>query len=208
LTQNERRQGGVAGVLLAAGTGKRLGRVKALVEFDGSRLAERGVRTLARGGCRPVLVVLGASADEVEEACALDEAIVVTNEAWQEGMGGSVRLALAEAVELGVEAVVILPVDQPLVSAELVSRLIDAWRSGAAAAVATYRGEQATPVALDRSLFDYVASSAVGDVGARAFLRSNPDLVTPVACEDVGDPSDIDTEEDLLRIENLARTVP
>jgi len=198
----------VAGVLLAAGTGKRLGRVKALVEFDGSRLAERGVRTLARGGCRPVLVVLGASADEVEEACALDEAIVVTNEAWQEGMGGSVRLALAEAVELGVEAVVILPVDQPLVSAELVSRLIDAWRSGAAAAVATYRGEQATPVALDRSLFDYVASSAVGDVGARAFLRSNPDLVTPVACEDVGDPSDIDTEEDLLRIENLARTVP
>jgi len=86
-----------------------------------------------------------------------------------------------------------------------VRRVICAWRNGAVAAVATYGTEVSTQVVLDRSVWSGVASLAVGEVGARAFLRSNPELVTHVACEDVGDPSDIDTEEDLRRIESLAR---
>jgi nicotine blue oxidoreductase len=96
-----------------------------------------------------------------------------------------------------------MPVDQPLVTPALVSRLIGAWREGADAVVATYGGEMSTPVVLDRSLWPDVESRAVGDVGARAFLRSNLDLVTPLACDDVGDPSDIDTEDDLRRLEGL-----
>jgi CTP:molybdopterin cytidylyltransferase MocA len=195
----------VAGVLLAGGAGRRLGTAKALVGFKGRPLAERGVRTLADGGCRPVLVVLGASADEVQRACALGDAVVIVNEAWAHGLGGSVRAGLAEAERSGAMAVAMLPVDQPLVTPTLVRRVICAWRNGAVAAVATYGTEVSTPVVLDRSVWSGVASLAVGEVGARAFLRSNPELVTHVACEDVGDPSDIDTEEDLRRIESLAR---
>jgi CTP:molybdopterin cytidylyltransferase MocA len=194
----------VAGVLLAAGTGRRLGVVKALVELHGQPLAERGVRTLAAGGCRPVLVVLGAAAGEVQRACALGEAVVVTNEAWAQGMGGSVRAGLAEAERSGALAALVLPVDQPLVTPALVGRLIGAWRDGAVAAVATYGTEKSTPVVLDRSLWPDVAANAVGDVGAREFLRSNPELLTLVACDDVGEPFDIDTEDDLRRIEHLA----
>ncbi|MYW10849.1 NTP transferase domain-containing protein, partial [Streptomyces sp. SID2563] len=56
----------IAGLLLAAGGGRRLGgRPKALLEHRGRPLVEHALRTLREGGCGPVHVVLGASADEV-----------------------------------------------------------------------------------------------------------------------------------------------
>ncbi|HEY7920163.1 MAG TPA: NTP transferase domain-containing protein, partial [Streptosporangiaceae bacterium] len=53
--------GPVAGVLLAAGAGSRLGRPKALVEVDGVRLVDRGIWLLQSGGAAPLVVVTGAA---------------------------------------------------------------------------------------------------------------------------------------------------
>lgn len=201
-----KRAGDVAGVLLAAGGGRRLGTVKALLSFAGVPLVERGLATLRAGGCRPVLVVLGAAAEQVVGECSLGEAIVVVNQAWASGMGGSVRAALAEGRRLEAPALLVLAVDQPFVTPALVSRLIESWRQGAAAAVATYAGQLASPVVLDRSLWAQVQLHAVGDVGARAYLRADPAVVTAVPCDDVGRPEDIDTEEDLHRLEAIAKS--
>jgi CTP:molybdopterin cytidylyltransferase MocA len=40
-----------------------------------------------------------------------------------------------------------------------------------------------------------------GDRGARVSLALHPELVTEVPCDDVADPADVDTMEDLLRLE-------
>ena len=80
-----------AGLLLAAGEGRRLGRPKATLELDGERLVDRGVRTLRDGGCSPVLVVAGAAQIEVIGA------VVVPNPDWRDGMGSSLRAGLAAA---------------------------------------------------------------------------------------------------------------
>ncbi|HEY9240422.1 MAG TPA: NTP transferase domain-containing protein, partial [Streptosporangiaceae bacterium] len=53
--------GPIAGVLLAAGSGSRLGQPKALVELGGSRLVDRGVDLLRAGGAGPLVVVTGAA---------------------------------------------------------------------------------------------------------------------------------------------------
>lgn len=90
-------------------------------------------------------------------------------------------------------------VDQPGVGAEAVRRLVAAAHSGARVAVATYGGARRNPVLIAREHFDEVAATAVGDTGARAFLRAHPELVTEVPCDDVADPADIDTPDDLLR---------
>jgi len=198
------RSGEVAGVLLAAGAGRRLGMTKALASFAGKPLAERGLATLRAGGCRPVVIVLGAAARQVRRACSLGDAVIVVNRAWASGIGGSVRAGLAEARRRSAPAVLVLPVDQPLVSPALVARLIRSWCEGAAAAVATYRGEMGTPVLLDSSLWPQVNRHAIGDIGARGYLRANPGVVTLVACDDVGDPTDIDTSDDLRRLERVA----
>ena len=55
----------VAGLLLAAGGGRRYGMPKALVELDGRLFVESSAAVLRDGGCAPVIVVLGARADEV-----------------------------------------------------------------------------------------------------------------------------------------------
>jgi CTP:molybdopterin cytidylyltransferase MocA len=116
-------------------------------------------------------------------------------------MGASLRAGLEAAAAVGCEAVAVILVDQPLVSAEALRRLGDAWRAGAVAAVATYGGKPRNPVVLDHSIWTEVAAAAVGDVGARGWLRSHPERVVGVACDDSGDPVDIDTPSDLIELQ-------
>jgi CTP:molybdopterin cytidylyltransferase MocA len=184
----------VAGLLLAAGSGRRLGRPKALVELGGQRLVDRGTAVLRAGGCQPVVVVLGAA------VVAVPGAAVVVNGDWATGMGSSLRAGLA-ALPDDAAAVVVALVDQPHVGAEAVRRLVAAVEAGAAAAVATYGGQRGNPVALARAAWPEVARLAVGDVGARAFLTARPELVTPVPCDGTGRPDDIDTPADLAGLD-------
>lgn len=196
----------VAGLLLAAGAGRRMGLPKALVRLDGELLVERGVRLLTGGGCAPVLVMLGARAAEVTAAADLDAARVVVNPDWETGMGSSLRAGLA-ALPDDADAVVIALADQPLIGAEAVRRLIAAWRAGAPdAAVATYDGEARNPVLLDRRAWTSAAVSATGDRGARAFLRGAYDArVVEVPCDGTGSPADLDTPEQLADLSRQER---
>ena len=186
----------VAGLLLAAGAGRRMGRPKALVEYDGRLLVERALALVTEGGCSPNHVVLGASLDEVVATADLTGATVVPNPDWPSGMGSSLRAGL-DSLPADAEAVVVTLVDQPLLTARTVRRLLAAYEQGAVAAIATYAGKPRNPVLLARSTWADVAALAVGDVGARAYLRSHPGLTTPVPCDDVGSPEDLDTPEDL-----------
>lgn len=183
----------VTGLLLAAGSGSRLGRPKALLEVGGERLVDRGVRTLTAGGCAPVMVVLGAAETVVRGAHT------VHNPDWRTGMGSSVRAGI-DALPDSADAVLIALADQPLVTPEAVRRLVRAHEQGARAAVATYQGNQRNPVLLGREHWSAAYAMAVHDVGARPFLRAYSHLVTAVSCDDIASPEDIDTVEDLERV--------
>jgi CTP:molybdopterin cytidylyltransferase MocA len=183
-------------VLLAAGEGRRLGTAKALVELGGKRLVDWGVGLLREGGTSPVVVVTGAVPVDMAGV------VVVPNPAWRAGMGSSLAAGL-RALPDGCEAAVIALVDQPLIGPRAVERLIAAYRTGAEAAVAAYDGKPRNPVLLARRLWADVLAAAVGDVGARPYLRAHPDLVTLVECSDTGSPDDVDTAEDLARVGRL-----
>jgi len=200
----------IAGVLLAAGGGSRFGQPKALVELDGMTFAERAVALLRAGGTDPVLVVTGAVPVEVADVR------IVHNPDWRTGMGSSVRAALCALSEPAspgksesdVAAAVIALVDQPLVGAAAVRRLIDAYRAGASVAVAGYHGQPRNPVLIAREHWADVIATATGDSGARAFLRARPELVTLVECGDTGSPDDVDTPADLVRVTSHIRSKP
>jgi nicotine blue oxidoreductase len=213
----------VAGILLAAGEGSRLGQPKALVIIRGQSLARRGIGLLQAGGAAPVIVVTGAAQlDPAQlDAAPLDSArldaaqfgtgtsdgalhgvISVHNPRWQTGMGSSLTVGLA-AVPGQCTAAVLALADQPLVGPEAVRRLIAAHAAGAPVAVACYEGQPRNPVLISREHWAEVAQLAAGDVGARPFLRAHPELVTQIECGDTGRPDDIDTPEDLARVEGL-----
>jgi CTP:molybdopterin cytidylyltransferase MocA len=191
----------VAGILLAAGGGSRLGRPKALVELGGESLARRGVRLLHDGGAAPIVLVTGAVAVD------LPGVLAAHNPDWRSGMGSSLTAGLA-MVPQGSGAAVIALVDQPLVGPEAVRRLIAAYLAGARVAVAAYDGAPRNPVLLAREHWPEVATLAVGDAGARAFLRAHPELVTLVECGDTGSPDDLDTRADLRRLSGQVRPLP
>jgi len=190
----------VAGLLLAAGQGSRMGGPKALLEVAGEPLVRRGIRLLVEGGCAPVVVVVGACADRVRALC--DGAQVVQADDWFTGMGASLRAGLAA---LDADACVVALVDQPLVSPDAVRRLRAAHDDGAVAAIATYGGRPRNPVLLDRSTWPGVIAGAQGDEGARGWLRAHAALVVAVDCTDAGAPDDLDTPQDLAALREAAR---
>ena len=180
----------VAGLVLAAGQGSRLGGPKALVELNGERLADRAARVLREGGCEPVYVVSGAAPVDVAGATT------VVNDEWATGMASSLRAGLA-ALSDTAEAVVISLVDQPGIGSDVVARLVRRLNEGHQLVVATYDGQPRNPVGVVRQLWAAASASAVGDEGLRPFIRDHPDQVEAVECADIADPTDIDTPEDL-----------
>lgn len=183
----------VAGVLLAAGEGKRLGTPKALVELGGRRLVDRGADLLRDGGTAPVVVVTGAAPVTVPDV------VLVPNPDWRTGMGSSLAVGL-RALPGWCTAAVIALVDQPLIGAGVVRRLVAAHQAGAEIVVAAYHGRPRNPVLLARRHWTAVIAAADGDTGARPYLRAHPGLVTLVECADIGSPDDVDTPEDLARV--------
>ncbi|MET9768050.1 nucleotidyltransferase family protein [Streptomyces sp. NPDC006415] len=192
----------VAGVLLAAGGGRRLGgRPKALLEHRGRPLIEHALRSLRNGGCGPLHVVLGAAADEVRARADLTGCAVTVNPGWEEGMGSSLRLGLAALSATDADAALVLLVDQPGIGAEAVARVRLAYRSRLSLAAASYGGERGHPVLFGADRWRDIAAGAVGDQGARAYLREHRDAITLVECSDVAEAYDIDTSQDLRHLE-------
>ncbi|MCT2583318.1 nucleotidyltransferase family protein [Actinophytocola gossypii] len=187
---------GVAGVLLAAGAGRRFGMPKALVRHGGSLFVERAAAVLLAGGCTPVVVVLGASADEVRATAQLPEASIVDNPEWMTGMGSSLRAGLAALAGTDATAALVLPVDTPGVTADAVAR-VAALAGPDALARATYHGRPGHPVLIGRTRWAAVAEQATGDAGARRYLAAHQPREVP--CEDVASGRDVDRPEDLPR---------
>lgn len=180
----------VAALVLAAGGGRRYGMPKALVEYGGSLLVERAVRTAA-AVCDPVLVVLGAQAVDVWRTADLSGATVLANRDWETGMASSLRTGLdgLRGWPARVDAVLVLLVDMPGMTPAALARMAG-HAAPDALAVPTYDGVRGHPVLLGREHWAGVAESATGDEGARAYLAAHP--VTEVDCTGLADPTDLD----------------
>ena len=172
-----------AGLVLAAGEGKRFGGPKQLARLDGRPLIEHALQALA--GLERVVVVLGARADEIRAEADLRHAEIVVCAGWAEGMGASLRAGLGALGDAG--EVVIVLADQPFNTREVVARVRAASGDGARA---VYGGAPGHPVVLRRPLLER-AGELRGDRGFRGVA------MTEVECGDLADPQDIDTRADL-----------
>ena len=191
---------GVSAVVLAAGAGSRFGGGKLLASFRGRTLIEATLSGLRGAPVDEIIVVAGAEGERLRSISTADEMRVIDNPDWAEGMSTSVRAGL-RACASDTRAAVICLADQPLVGAEAVERLVEAFRRGARIAVATYGGEMRNPVLFARGVWPLLLREMSGDKGARVFLKHHQDIVTEVACDDIADPTDVDTVEDLRRLE-------
>lgn len=179
----------VCGLVLAAGAGTRYGRPKALAsEPDGTAWVARAVRTLADAGCSPVLVALGAARDDAAPLVPAPARIVPVAD-WSEGLGATLRAALAAAGDTDAVAVLVVPVDVPDLPASVCRRLLGHSSRGALVR-AVYRGEPGHPVLIGRDHWPELARTASGDRGAGPYLRAN--AADEIECADLWHGADVD----------------
>jgi nicotine blue oxidoreductase len=189
----------IVAIVLAAGEGSRIGGPKALLRLGDRSFLAHACGALQRPGVGSVVAVIGAEAARVRaEADLPGEVVVVENRGWREGMLSSVWDGLGGAEALGAEAVLLHPVDHPLIATETVDRVVGALEDGAFAAIPTHDGRRGHPGGFGKAAFAALRA-APPDRGARAVLRAHPGRVVHVE----GDPGclvGIDTPADLERL--------
>ncbi len=188
----------VVAIVLAAGEGRRMGGPKALLPLGDATFLAHACRLFARPGVASVVAVLGAEAERVRVEAGLPaEATAVVNDRWREGMLSSVWRGLDAAEAEAADAVLLHPVDHPLVQPATIDRVIRALSFSAAIAVPTWDGRRGHPGGFHRSVFAELRA-APPDRGARAVLAADPGRVVHVP----GDPgcvTGIDTPGDYVR---------
>ncbi len=175
----------IAAIILAAGASTRLGSPKQLVRLGAETLLERSVRIAIEADCSPVVVVLGANVAQILAGCDIQDATVVINDNWNEGMSTSIQCGI-EALQDEVDGAVLMACDQPAVTSAHLRALLESGRTTASA----YSGRQGTPAFFQAGMFSDLRQ-LWGDAGARQILQIMPAIPLPLG------EVDFDTVEDL-----------
>ena len=181
-----------------------MGQAKAGLPYGrtGETVLSRIVSVLLQGGVPRVAVVAGAHIDAVRRAMPATErrAFVVEHPGWAEGQLSSLLAGLNAIDDADFEAVLVTPVDVPLVSVSTVEALIREWRRTRAPIVRPVHGPRhGHPVIFDRSVFEELRA-ADRDTGAKAVFAIHRDQILDVEVEDAGAFEDMDTPEDYQRV--------
>jgi molybdenum cofactor cytidylyltransferase len=187
----------IAGLVLAAGLAKRMGRPKLLLELRGKAVVRWSVEAvLPHVG--DLIVVTGNDDARIRATLEGLPLRVAVNPRPQAGQGSSIAVGVA-ALGAGTSAVVIALGDQPWLPAGVIPALLRVREeTGRAVVVPVYRGVQGTPVLFAAEVFGELGVLA-GDTGARSIVQARPERVARVAL-DVPMPPDVDTPEDYARL--------
>jgi molybdenum cofactor cytidylyltransferase len=177
-----------------------MGAPKQALHFRGESLLRRAALAAQAAGSHPIVVVVGAHEEVSRRELRGVDVHVVANEQWESGMASSIRAGLAAllASEPHIAAAILLLCDQPHVSADVVSRLISAFRTTRCPVIASaYGGSFGAPALFGSALFREL-SSVAGAAGAKQVIQRHSSVARflPFACAEV----DIDTPDDYARL--------
>ncbi len=199
----ERRAPSVAIILLAAGASTRMGRPKLLLRYGSRSFLRHAAEVAAASICRPILVVLGAYANQLQSE--IDDLPVrsVINERWADGMGSSIQVGVGALKTYdradNTEALVLMLCDQPFVTAAVIHNLVTAFRSnGKSISASEYGGTLGVPAVFGREYFAALAALS-GAAGAKHIIAAHASEVMRVPFPQGA--TDVDTPEDYRQLQ-------
>jgi len=182
-------------IVLAAGMSTRMGTQKLLLPFAGMTMIEKVVENILNSGIENVLIVLGANRTEIEEILEFWPVQLTWNENFREGMHTSV-IAGVNALPESAKAVAFFLGDQPLISPEVVMKVVEEWQnSGKGIVIPLYDGKRGHPPLYDLK-FRNELQNLDPSVGLRSVAQRFQDEIIEVETECPGILKDIDTKED------------
>jgi molybdenum cofactor cytidylyltransferase len=185
-------------VMLAAGESQRFGGIKQLAELDGQAMVRRSVLTAIETG-RPVVVVTGANAAQIESVLDDLPIRIARHPQWQEGMGSSLAAGVGHVADHFPHAsgVMVCLADQPLIDATIYTAMLQ--RHGQAAdrvLVTEYNDVSGPPALFPRDCFAKLRACS-GARGAHALIEQEAARVERFPASDL---IDVDTLADLQRV--------
>lgn len=199
---------GVTAVVLAAGSATRFGGAKLLAPLRGRPVLQHVLDALTAAALARIVVVLGERAEGVEAAIAWPPGTErVRNPRPADGLASSLRIGVAAARGGGDPAAIVLALgDQPLLRPDVVRALLAAAEPDRSVVVPRYAdGSNPNPVVLRPAAYPLV-DEATGDRGLGPVLAAHPEVVLEV--EVTGSNPDVDTRDDLDRIQGAGSRVP
>jgi molybdenum cofactor cytidylyltransferase len=188
----------VAAIILAAGRSTRMGGPnKLLAELGGKTLVRIVAEQALASKAAEVIVVTGYQAEQVEKALQGLKVKFVRNPDFAGGLASSVKAGVAAVPDNADGAVVCLG-DMPLISANLIDRLIEAFAPdrGNLIVVPVSDSRRGNPVLWSRRFFNELMTLD-GDIGARHLIAKHSEAVAEVPVEGHGAFLDIDTPQAL-----------
>ena len=188
-------------ILLAAGSSSRLGRPKQLIEFQGKKLIQKAIEEAQKSKSDSLVVVLGWNPELIKSAFDSKQIPFVINENWEEGMASSMQTGLRFLMEKEhPDQVILMLVDQPFVDADLLNSLIlEKEKSGKGIVACSYSETFGVPAIFDRAYFDEMLSLQGSEGAKKVIMKNKADVF---AVDFPLGAMDLDTEEDLKRLEN------
>lgn len=193
----------IAGIVLAAGRSRRMGRPKPLLRFRGASFLERAVDALREGGCGEVVVVAAPPDDPaaaaIAEAAGRAGARVVVSPRPDAEQVDSLRAGLAALPPEAIAAVV-LPADVPGVDSAAVRAVVEAFRErGAPVVRAVHAGKHGHPVLFARRVFADLFAASLPE-GARSVVHAHAAELEEVEVSSPALLLDVDTPDDYRRL--------
>lgn len=160
----------LAALILSAGASSRMGRPKALLPYREGTFLEHLIEVTRHPRIGLTRVVLGAGAETIQTMAKLDPSIVVLNSDWEQGQLSSICAGIRSLGGIDTDGIVLCPVDHPLVSARLVSELVEKfYEEKKVIVLPTYEGRRGHPVIFSSALFGELLA-APAEMGARAVV--------------------------------------
>ena len=186
----------VALIILAAGSASRMGKPKQLLNYQGNSLIFHAVKVALNSICKPVVVVLGAYAEEIKLQIDKLPIQIIENPFWETGMASSIRAGITVVNESNPEldAVIIALADQPLIRTAVFNQLVQSYQETENIIIASaYADVVGVPALFDCVLFPELIQLEC-DRGAKALMRKYQDEVFSIAIPEAA--IDIDTPQD------------
>ncbi len=185
-------------MILAAGESKRMGKPKLLLPYGEKTIIETIVETIVSSNVENTLVILGSNREKIEEKIKNYPVKIVYNCDFRSGMLSSVQYGF-KALPEETRAVLVVLGDQPKISAGVINKLIDAYKStGKGIVLPVYKKERGHPVLIDMKYGEEVESLSP-EVGLRGTVYNHPEDILEVEVETPSIFQDIDDESDYKR---------
>ena len=192
----------IAIIILAAGASTRMGRPKQLLPYQGRSLLRHTIENAVASVCKPIVVVLGANAENIRSQISESDIKIVENPDWHLGMSSSIRRGISSIITdyQNIDAAVITVGDQPFLSADIINHLVSKYHNTKKPIIACeYANTLGVPVLFNQSFFSKLAN-LTEDVGAKKLIKNHYHEVFSIPFP-LG-AIDIDTPDDYQQIEH------